>query len=137
MIHDATQTVPEDWRARLDALVAERMHAPFTWGANDCCMFAADAALAVSGFDFAKPFRGIYDTEEQAREVLDSVGGIEGAASLGADGIEPLFATTGDIGLIGDGLAVCIGTMWLAPARRGLAAFTLDIAEKAWRVRRA
>lgn len=137
MMHDADQTVPQDWRLRLDALVHSRMAAPFVWGTNDCCMFAADAALAISGQDFAAGFRGSYSTEAQAQQVLQTVGGVEGAAALGGQPIAPAFATVGDVGLIAGGLAVCVGQHWVAPARKGLAVLQFDVAEKAWRVPRA
>lgn len=47
-----------DWRARLAALVEQRRAAPFVWGAHDCCLWASDAVLAMTGLDVAAPLRG-------------------------------------------------------------------------------
>jgi len=47
-----------DWRARLAAFIEARRATPFVWGAHDCCLFAADAVLAMGGPDVAAPLRG-------------------------------------------------------------------------------
>lgn len=52
----------EDWPERLLAFVRSRENTPFAWGAHDCAQFVADAALAMTDYDYAAPFRGRYST---------------------------------------------------------------------------
>jgi hypothetical protein len=138
MSHDPTDTQPCDWRVRFDALIADRMGQPFTWGAQDCCLFAADCAVIVGGADPASGLRGTYSDAASALRTLDSIGGIEGAGARFGAPIRPLMALTGDVGLVPCGdresLAVCAGSVWLAPAAAGLAAMPFDAARMAWRV---
>jgi hypothetical protein len=56
----------QDWRRRLHAALAARREAPFCWGAHDCFLFAADCVLAMTGEDFAAPWRGTYASPMQA-----------------------------------------------------------------------
>lgn len=45
-------------RAVLRRLIEQRRYLPLEWGARDCCLWAADFWLAVSGRDFAEGVRG-------------------------------------------------------------------------------
>lgn len=136
--HDPTQLLPCTWRRKLDALIDERLHAPFDWGGNDCCMWAADCVRAMTGHDPAADLRGTYATAAGALRALDGAGGIEAMGARAGAAIAPLMAALGDIGLIEqagrDALAVCCGPLWLAPASDGLAAMPLSAARLAWRV---
>lgn len=138
MQHDPMNIQPCEWRERFDALVAERMSAPFAWGANDCCLFAADAVLATTGIDHAADFRGTYDDAGSALRVLRDNGGLEAVASRAGDPIPPMTACVGDVGLVEherrELLAVCAGAVWLAPAAQGLAIMPLEAARSAWKV---
>lgn len=58
-----------DWRQRLGAFVVERRARAFAWGAADCCLTSADAALAMTGRDLAAPLRG-YSTAFGAKRAL-------------------------------------------------------------------
>lgn len=142
----------EDWPERLADLIAARLHAPFSWGANDCALFAADAVRAVTGVDLADHFRGRYTDESGARQMgLNgasrhlATGDFEAAlrdmASLYLDGeIAPALARRGDIVLIehaaGYSLAVCDGAVAFAPGRRGLLPVPRVQWRAAWRVGR-
>lgn len=141
MHHDATLTTPCAWRASLDALVAQRMSAPFEWGVQDCCLWAADAVLATTGIDHAADVRGTYSDAAGALRILTRLGGIEAVAARAGSLIPMLGAAVGDVGLVvlGDRtlLAVCMNSVWLAPGATGLAARGLPEATKAWRVTRA
>ena len=138
MSHDPTHTQPCAWRVRFDALISDCMSQPFSWGAQDCCLFAADCAVIVSGADPAAGLRGTYSDAAGALRTLQRIGGIEGAGCRFGAPIRPLMACTGDVGLVPcggrDALAVCVGLVWLAPAAAGLAALPLDSARLAWRV---
>lgn len=56
-----------DWRLRFDALIAERLRAPFAWGTNDCALFAADNVRALTGFDPAFGLRAHRSARQAAR----------------------------------------------------------------------
>lgn len=135
---DPMRVATETWRPRFDALIQSRMSAPFSWGWNDCCLFAADAALAITGVDHAADVRGTYSTEREAMRVLKRLGGVSSLASRGGDECLPLTARTGDVCLVMQGdreaLAVCAGHVLLAPAATGLAAHQLTDALRAWRI---
>lgn len=128
-----------DWPERLDALIAERRDAPFAWGTNDCCLFAADAVLACSGVDVAAELRGAYHTAAEAADLLEERGGVErlAEATLG-DEVLPQQAQPGDIGLVFTGgrhsLAVCGGAHWHAPGAERLETLPREAATRAWRL---
>jgi hypothetical protein len=136
--HDAGDFAVPDWHERLQVLIAERRTAPFVWGKNDCCMFAADCALAVSGIDLAADVRGTYASGFGAARVLKEIGGVEAAGARAGEEVMPLMACVGDLGLLNEGeralLGVCVGNAWLVPTGAGLGAHPLDAARKAWKV---
>jgi len=128
----------KDWPSRFAALVAEPR--PFAWGENDCCLWAADAVLALTGEDRASAYRGVYSDARGALRVLESLGGLEGAAALAGPEIAPAFATVGDVGLIDAGaedgslsLGVCGGDIWLCVGESGLLRFPYAAAKRTWR----
>lgn len=140
--HDPSKTTPVEWRAPFEAIVRERMTTPFAWASQDCCLFAADAVMAMTGEDPAVDVRGRYSDAAQAARVLADVGGIEAAGQRAGDECKPLAAGVGDIGLVmsDDGremLGVCVGEHWLVPGSTGLVARPLDCARKAWKVKHA
>ncbi len=129
-----------DWQSKLAALIDERRDAPFSWGTNDCCIFAADAVLAQTGHDPAEGLREHRDAKEAAG-VLRAGGGVQKIASerFGAE-IAPALAGVGDVGLIEvdrdrPALAIWGGAAWLAPAEdgRGLVSLPRETAKTAWR----
>lgn len=88
----------EGWDLLLSAFLLSRADTPFEWGVNDCALFAADAVLAITGTDIAASYRG-YTTAEEAQDILDAHGGLQGLATTGF-GFEPsenpLMAQRGD-----------------------------------------
>ena len=60
----------EDWPERLAEAIEAANERPFSWGRHDCCLFACDAVMAMTGVDPAKPFRGKYKTKRGAFGVL-------------------------------------------------------------------
>lgn len=136
--HDPTQVQACEWREALRALIAARMAEPFAWGRHDCCLWAADAVLATTGRDPADDVRGTYSTAQDALRLLASLGGLEAVGARAGAPIAPLLAAEGDIGLLEvdgrQGLGVCIGPGWVAPAAHGLVLHQLDQASMAWRV---
>lgn len=128
-----------NWQARLAALMAQRRRAPFAWGVHDCCLFAADAVLAVTGHDPAADLRGTYATQDEAQAVLAAVGGVAGVAIQRAGPVVPTaLAQPGDVGLLlapglHPALAVFGGTAWHAPGARGLVTHPAAYIVRAWR----
>lgn len=126
-----------DWQMRLAGLVNDRAGQPFEWGVRDCCLWAADAVLAVTGHDPAAPLRGVYSSALQAGRVLRGTS-IEALAeqALGEE-IVPALAQAGDVGLVvsdeGPALVVQGGDAWLAQAAVGLAVVRPDAVLRAWR----
>lgn len=55
-----------DWPDRLDALIDATRHAPFTWGEQDCCLWAVRAIDAMCGTDHAAAIQGRYTTADGA-----------------------------------------------------------------------
>lgn len=136
----STTTAPRlhDWMTRLSTLIRARQSAPFAWGTNDCCLFAADAVHAITSRDPMADLRGTYTTERQAMRALHACGGLAGAAS---DRLGPVVradqAQPGDIGLAlvagRRSLAVCCGAHFMAPGRNGLAVVHVGDVLRAWR----
>lgn len=130
-----------DWRLRLDALIWERRRQPFAWGANDCCLFAADAVLAITGVDLAARLRGL-----GARAALRHIQRMGGLCHVVPDCLPLLPATAaaqdGDVALIeqpakglrGLALGVLDGVWVLGPGRNGLMAVPARQAIQAWGV---
>lgn len=59
-----------DWRHRLVAYTAEVTRASFHPGRHDCALFAAGAVEALTGADYAAPYRGRYTTERGGIRIL-------------------------------------------------------------------
>ncbi len=128
-----------------EALAAEIAHAwakPFTWGENDCCLFACDCGLAITGTDLAASLRG-YRTFDEAQEILKRFGGVGAVADAmtelhGVPKIPALQAKRGDICLIdigrGETLGVCAGDRIICPGLRGLVAYPLLQGIRAWEI---
>ena len=60
----------EDWAGRFDRLLVAGRERPFEWGKWDCCLFVADALLAVTGLDLAADLRFQYSSLREARWLL-------------------------------------------------------------------
>lgn len=57
-------------RETLRALIEQRRYLPLAWGQRDCCLWAADYWLAVSGRDFAEGVRGYSNAFGAYRRLL-------------------------------------------------------------------
>jgi hypothetical protein len=66
-----------DWPERLAAFIDARRAVPFSWASNDCCLFAADEVLHITGQDLAGWARGAYNSAESALMVLRERGGVQ------------------------------------------------------------
>ncbi|AYA63832.1 DUF6950 family protein [Alteromonas sp. RKMC-009] len=128
------------WTQQLTQFITGKKHQPFEWGVNDCCLFAADAVLAITGEDPAIQFRNRYSTRLGAARVLKNEGhdNIESAitAMLG-EPVPRLSVRRGDVVLVdlnGDMTAGIMFGQVLAPGEQGIATVSpLDITT-VWRV---
>lgn len=129
----------QDWPERLFALVDARCDTPFEWSVHDCCSFAADAVLEMTGTDPIADLRGQWDDEVSALRLLKDHGGIEALASarLGEQ-VAPAFAQRGDVvlhTLTGrEALGVCVGDRFAAVGDVGVEFAPMSHAVRAWRV---
>lgn len=141
----------DDWPEILAAHLRAAMAREFAWGAHDCCTFACDGVLAMTGLDPMAPARGRYTDEARAAVVLRELGGgglPEAAdflmAGLGAPAIAPAFAQRGDMILIdapllGGVRGWCMGLIGLdgrvaVAAPKGLSFFPARQAARAWSI---
>lgn len=91
----------ENWPVLLSLYLKEKLKQPFSWGDNDCVMFAAKALCELTDQDFYKRYEG-YTTEEGARKIIDEAGSIEALVSrhLGPPHENYLKAKRGDLVLM-------------------------------------
>lgn len=130
----------KDWPSRLDAVLAKARSRPFEWGAQDCCLFAADDVEACTGVDHAALWRGSYSDAAGGLELLERLGGLRALAGKVGPSIRPTLAGAGDIGLAElegrESLVVHSGQVWLGAARSGLLIIPAASVASAWRVGR-
>ena len=96
-----------NWELVLDNEFIEADGKSFEWGSRDCCMWACNVALKMTGVDLAADLRGSYTSgEEAASQMLTYCnGGVEAlalkvASKLKIQEIPPLRASRGDIVLV-------------------------------------
>lgn len=105
-----------DWPERLAAIVEARRTQPFWWGGQDCGMFAADVAVALTDEDPAAWLRDAYDSEDALEQILRDCGGFEAAVErtmleFGAPECPPAFAARGDWALVQAGNLLMVGVV--------------------------
>lgn len=150
----------DDWPTRLDAFIQYRREDAFSWGGQDCFLFACDAILEMTGVDLASSpgeggkttFRGKYHDAAGALRLLKEELSASGLAltigtffSLTAferaiEEVSILFAQRGDVMLVEQdgreslGIVSLAGdTLW-APGEFALVEHPLSSAIKAWRI---
>ncbi|MCA3248595.1 MAG: hypothetical protein ING19_05290 [Azospirillum sp.] len=96
-----------DWPALLARHILEATDRDFAWGSHDCCTFACDGVLVLTGRDPMFPARGLYRDEKRAAVILRAIGGggLPEAADVLMDAfaaprVHPAFAQRGDLVLI-------------------------------------
>jgi hypothetical protein len=133
-----------NWPKVLGEQIELARDTPFAWGTHDCCLWAANVAVALTGKDPAKDWRGKYTTAlEAARFIEESSGGLLELVSAGCDSVGfvsqiPAYAQRGDIVLARQGMqelaGICIGAEWVGPSKEGLLKKPMGDAILAWRV---
>lgn len=129
----------QNWQTALYAQVETFNDQAFVWGTHDCCTFAADCVLAMTGVDQMAGYRGGYKTALGAARKLANAGGMVAAisAELG-EPIAPALAQRGDVvcftSQLGDTCGICLGSTIAAAGLTGLTQTSMTQAFKAWRV---
>lgn len=129
-----------DWRARLTEYLADARNEPFAPGRHDCALFAAGAVAAMTGADYAAPYRGRYSTLRGGLRVLRR-DGFDGHVALAAHHLPECpvaFAGPGDLAAVptpqGEALGVVQGAGIFVPSEAGLAVVPLTAASRAFKV---
>lgn len=125
-----------DWPERLIDFIAERLSAPFAFGPQDCCSFAGDCALRLTGNDPMADLRG-YSTLEEAARILAP--GLPALVDARLPRIAPAAARRGDIGMIESkpgrrSLVIVDGADVIGPGETGLERWPRGALQAAWSV---
>ncbi|MCE2597195.1 hypothetical protein K6Y31_20690 [Motilimonas cestriensis] len=132
----------ENWETALANVLLARKTAPFEWGENDCCLFAADCVQAQTGQDYAAAYRDRYTSGRGALRVLRNEGHASLAdavtAALGAPMKNPLFAQRGDVVLINTEADPAVGVVFAGACQflseHGLTQRPITDISAAWRI---
>lgn len=102
-----------DWTTRLSDVIKAALGRPFSWGEFDCCLFAADCAVAVCGVDPAEQYRGKYKTETGAKRLIKkNHGSLEAAWDACFARVSPAFVQRGDIALYQSQTGRAVAVFW-------------------------
>ena len=112
-----------DWEDRLHEFLNENAAREFSYGEWDCALFGANAVLALTGVDFAKNFRGRYQSAAGAVRALAEHGAGDLTSTFSAalgDACNPALAGRGDMVLHDGSIGVCMaGFAWFAGEEDG------------------
>ena len=131
-----------NWPERLAEVIEAARYRVFAYGGQDCCLFAADCVLAVTGIDYAAPFRGYY-SRAAAYQIIAKHGSLTGLLTAVLDEpIEPAFAGRGDVVIAeipivegeGESVGICLGAFCAFPQAVGLRFHPRSVARLAWRI---
>lgn len=111
----------DGWLDLLFAKVEERRARPQELGVWDCCQFAAECILVMTGVDHRTGFPE-YHSEAEGQDILDEHGGMNGLlASVFGPSIPVARAKRGDLLELPDGAcAICLGVTCVGTAPEGL-----------------
>lgn len=130
----------DTWPALLTTFIEERRALGFIWGANDCCLFAADWVRMATGQDFADGIRGRYFSALGAARVLKQYGGVVGLTERHA-GLQRGTLTTAQRGDLlahqmpgGLALGICLGAVGAYVGRDGIKFAPAADAAAVWKV---
>lgn len=131
----------DDWASRLIAVIDAADRTPFAWGKQDCALFAADCVQAMTGEDFAAPFRGRYDTALGSVRALRMMGMAsleEYVVHVLGETVAPMMAMRGDVVMVdtpeGKALGVVAGIEAAVAGIDGLVMMPRDRWLCAWRI---
>jgi len=134
-----------DLEVQMNKAKSRDISSAMQYGTDDCLLWLADIYLPVLGVDLAADFRGQYDCQERAMELLGwrGVPGalINAAKKMSWDRINPLRAETGDLGMVltpnGYAGVIKYGPFWIGRHDEGFAMCRAEyrgrpIVQRAW-----
>ena len=142
----------ESWAEKeFHEFLVDNTRTPFKWGTWDCALMAAAGIQAMTGFDIASDFRGLYSDETGAKAAIVKVTGIENGTVEDAaawcatkhDLVEwqhPLRAQRGDLVVLEDAGRVIAGLVHLsgrhivAAGEQGIKRLPITSVKRAWHV---
>ena len=123
-----------DWRTRLVAYLSASVRLPFEDGKHDCALFLAGGVLAMTGQDFAAPYRGRYTTIAGGIRILRK-DGYDDHVDLARAHLaqkSPAFANEGDGAVVqtedGPSLGIVQGAQVYVLAPSGMVLVPLSLA---------
>lgn len=128
-----------DWLERLQRVIDAAGQETFSWGAFNCCLFAARCCDAVVPGTYEQDLAQHFSDEASAAAYLATFESLEAAISSWLGPSVPWgLARRGDICLLdlptGPTAAVCVGHTCVATGPRGLATLPMSKARVAWRL---
>jgi len=129
----------ENWPEILNACIDDAHALKFVWGKCDCCLWAADVVLEMTGVDYASEIRGKYKSARGALK-LQKKHSIESFLDSKLERVA--FASRGDFILVKstdntDGLGVCVGSaVAVMDDEQGLVFLPCEAYDVAWSVPR-
>lgn len=104
-----------NWRSRLHEYITEVRSVIYEPGIQDCALFPAGAVHAMTGIDYAAPYRGKYDTILGGIRLLkkDGYNDHEALAASQFEQIHPSEASMGDLVVFEteDELGIAVGVV--------------------------
>ena len=131
------------WPTKLAQFIAARRAQPFDWATQNCCFFACDWILELTGHDPAANFRPQVTSAATAARVLKRRGGVDAiaqkaCAEVGWPECAPALARRGDVVEMqteqGPALGVCLGARSAFAGPAGLEYRETLLALRAWRI---
>lgn len=131
----------DDWASKMNEVIDKARTTPFEWGVSDCALFAADCVKAMTGFDWAEPFRGRYKTPRGSLLALKKYGNgsLEKTMDASFERHSKIALTRrGDVVAMdnpaGVCLGICVGSIVAVRSEKGVEFFPVKQAIASWRV---
>lgn len=136
----------ERWASALDAFLRANRRRRFSYGSWDCCLFACDAILAMTGTDIGAAYRNAYRSRHGARcAIAEATGGVSVldaaesvTAAFGMPSVAVPEARRGDLAVIprprGFSAGIVTGPGIAVLTRIGISELPIGRACRAWRV---
>lgn len=126
------------WEDALANYIATKRHEPFEYGVNDCCLFAAGAAEAITGQDPMSEFRGKYDSLKTSLQAIRDIGAgtLEATMDAKFPEVEIGQAKRGDLAFFDGSVGVVMGGFAYFVSDDGLERINRSLWDKCWSVGR-